>query len=99
QDWIGKARERLAATAHSAEVKALLDETESIGTPSARAATAEDADLADRAQMRRHQRVQVFAICPAPKLIIDTTEFWKRKAAGRAFRLMQQATAAELEKF
>src|SRR5205085_10783140 len=101
---IGKAHGRLTAlfmkdTGTNIEVKALLDEMESAGTLRSSAATAEDADLADRAQMRRHQRVQVFAICPAPKLAINTTQFWKRKAAGRAFRLMQKATAEELEKF
>ena len=36
---------------------------------------------------------------PAPKLAVNTIDFWKRTAAGGAFRLMQQATARELEKF
>jgi predicted acylesterase/phospholipase RssA len=102
---MGKAHERLTAlftardTGIDTEVKSLLDKMENAAASRARAATAEDADLADRALMRRHQHVQVFAICPAPKLAINTTEFWKRKAAGRAFRLMQKATAEELEKF
>lgn len=59
----------------------------------------EEASAAERALMRRHQRVQVFAICPAPRLAVNTTEFWKRAAAGRAFRLMREAASMELEKF
>jgi predicted acylesterase/phospholipase RssA len=60
---------------------------------------AEEAALADRALMRRHRRVQVFAICPAPKLAVNTIDFWKRSELGKAFRLMHQATLTELDTF
>jgi|SRR5882724_5487703 len=46
---------------------------------------------------RKHKKVQVFSICPAPELAINTAEFWK--TAGRAFRLMFETTKGELEKF
>ncbi len=49
--------------------------------------------------MRRHHRVQVFAICPAPKLAVNTIDFWKRNEAGKAFRLMRDVTTVELDKF
>ena len=63
------------------------------------AAVTKETSPADRALVRRHQRVQVFAVCPAPKLAINTAEFWKREEARKAFRLMRDATAAELERF
>jgi len=59
----------------------------------------QEASPVDRALVRRHRRLQVFAICPAPKLAINTVEFWKRAEAGKAFRLMRGATARELESF
>ena len=43
--------------------------------------------------------VQVFAICPAPDLAINTAEFWKTQEAGRAFQLMYRTTADELYQF
>jgi hypothetical protein len=61
--------------------------------------SSKDTLLADRAQIRRHGRVQVFAICPAPKLAVNTIDFWKRNKAAQAFRLMRDVTSIELEKF
>jgi predicted acylesterase/phospholipase RssA len=55
--------------------------------------------MANQAQLRTHNLVQVFATCPAPELMINTTEFWKTQEAGRAFRLMYEATQQELERF
>ncbi|HEV7857497.1 MAG TPA: patatin-like phospholipase family protein [Pyrinomonadaceae bacterium] len=52
-----------------------------------------------RAQRREHKMVQIFTICPAPKLLINTAEFWKTTEAGHAFRLMYDATMGELESF
>jgi hypothetical protein len=52
-----------------------------------------------RATRREHKMVQVFTICPAPKLLINTAEFWKTTEAGHAFRLMYDATMGELESF
>ena len=43
--------------------------------------------------------MQVFSICPAPTLVINTGEFWKTKEAGEAFRLMNEATKLELSRF
>ncbi len=54
---------------------------------------------AGRARLRRHKAVQVFSICPAPELAINTSEFWKTEGAGRAFRLMYEYSWSELEKF
>jgi hypothetical protein len=54
--------------------------------------------VAERALMRRHRRVQVFAICPAPKLAVNTIDFWRRTAAAKAFPLMYDATSIELER-
>ncbi|MFN2420266.1 MAG: patatin-like phospholipase family protein [Gemmatimonadota bacterium] len=55
--------------------------------------------LLQRASVRVHRPVQVFAICPDEPLEIDTIEFWKTNAAGRAYRLMREYTRYELEKF
>lgn len=55
--------------------------------------------LAERAAARVHRPVQVFAICPDEPLGIDTMEFWKTEAAGRAYRLMREHTRWELERF
>ena len=38
-------------------------------------------------------------MCPDEPLEIDTLEFWKTRAAGRAFRLMREHTRYELERF
>jgi predicted acylesterase/phospholipase RssA len=54
---------------------------------------------ADRVLHREHTMVQVFSICPAPELAINTTEFWKTKEAGKAFRLMYECTRSELQKY
>lgn len=54
---------------------------------------------ADRALARQHNIVHVFSICPAPELLINTTEFWKTKEAEKAFSFMYHATSKELEKF
>jgi hypothetical protein len=51
------------------------------------------------AMSRNHKKVQVFSICPAPELAINTAEFWKTAEAGRAFDLMYNTTHVELEKF
>ena len=55
--------------------------------------------LAERAMRRVHRPVQIFAIAPDEPLAIDTVEFWRTERAGRAFRLMDEHTGYELEKF
>jgi hypothetical protein len=55
--------------------------------------------IAERALTRTHKIVHVFSICPAPELKINTTEFWKTKEAGEAFRFMYEATRNELKQF
>jgi hypothetical protein len=55
--------------------------------------------LAERAMRRVHRPVQIFAVAPDEPLAIDTVEFWRTERAGRAFRLMDEHTAYELEKF
>ena len=55
--------------------------------------------IADRAVTRQHKVVHVFSICPAPELIIGTTEFWKTREAGEAFRFMYEVTKNELKRF
>lgn len=50
-----------------------------------------------RALRRKHKPVHVFSICPAPKLKINTAQFWKTREAGEAFELMYDATKRELE--
>jgi NTE family protein len=55
--------------------------------------------LAERAMRRVHLPVQIFAVAPDEPLAIDTVEFWRTERAGRAFRLMDEHTAYELEKF
>ena len=57
----------------------------------------QDLSAAERALKRRHEQVRVFAICPAPELIINTTQFWKAKEAEEAFDLMYKATADQLK--
>lgn len=56
-------------------------------------------DLAERARRRVHRPVQIFAVAPDEPLLLDTVEFWKRREAGRAFRMMREYTRYELEKF
>jgi len=46
---------------------------------------------------RKHKPVQVFSICPAPKLKINTAQFWKTEEAGQAFDLMYDVTRRALE--
>jgi predicted acylesterase/phospholipase RssA len=60
---------------------------------------ASELTLAERAADRVHRPVQIFAVCPDEPLEIDTLEFWKTRAAGRAFRLMREHTRYELERF
>lgn len=75
---------------------------EPAGTPAGSAAALEESasrPLAERAARRVHQPVQIFAIAPDEPLVIDTVEFWRSEAAGRAFRLMQEHAGYELEKF
>lgn len=55
--------------------------------------------IGDRARTRTHNVVHVFSICPAPELMLTTTEFWKTKEAGKAFRFMYEVTRNELKKF
>jgi predicted acylesterase/phospholipase RssA len=52
--------------------------------------------LAGRAMARHHDPVSVFAICPQQPLAINTSEFWKPRAAAEAFELMYTATRTEL---
>jgi predicted acylesterase/phospholipase RssA len=58
---------------------------------------AKDLSPLQRALRRKHKPVQVFSICPAPKLKINTAEFWKTEEAGAAFDLMYDATKRGLE--
>lgn len=58
---------------------------------------AKDLSPLQRALRRKHKPVQVFAICPAPKLKINTAQFWKTEEAGEAFDLMYEATKRGLE--
>jgi hypothetical protein len=53
--------------------------------------------LSKRANLREHNIVSVFAICPGHPLQIDTAEFWKPKEATNAFNQMYAATKAELD--
>lgn len=55
--------------------------------------------MANRALARKHSVVNVFSICPAPELKINTTEFWKTREAGEAFQFMYKVTKNELKKF
>ena len=55
--------------------------------------------LAERAMRRVHRPVQIFAVAPDEPLALDTIEFWRTEEAGRAFRLMDEHTGYELEKF
>ena len=55
--------------------------------------------LAERAMRRVHRPVQIFAVAPDEPLALDTIEFWRTEEAGRAFRLMDEHTRYELEKF
>lgn len=59
----------------------------------------ESQTLAERARGRVHRPVQIFAVAPDEPLALDTIEFWRREEAGRAFRLMNEYTGYELEKF
>jgi len=52
----------------------------------------------ERGYERKHKKVSVFSICPAPELIISTAEFWKTEQAALAFDHMYQATKEQLEK-
>ncbi|HUP00652.1 MAG TPA: patatin-like phospholipase family protein [Gemmatimonadota bacterium] len=55
--------------------------------------------IAERAAGRVHRPVQIFAVAPDEPLLIDTVEFWRSAAAGRAFRLMEEHAGYELAKF
>jgi len=57
------------------------------------------ASATQRALHRKHSPVQVFSICPAPELLINTAEFWKTAESGQAFRLMHRTTKDELKQF
>ena len=61
--------------------------------------TTKEGSAINRALFRRHKMVQVFSICPAPELAINTAEFWKTEESGKAFRLMHRNTQYELQKF
>ena len=61
--------------------------------------TTKEGSAINRALYRRHKMVQVFSICPAPELAINTAEFWKTEESGKAFRLMHRNTEYELQKF
>lgn len=60
---------------------------------------ASEKKIGDRALARTHRVVHVFSICPAPELMLTTTEFWKTKEAGKAFRFMYEVTKNELKRF
>lgn len=79
------------------EVPVLADTSPAGSDPALRDAAARS--LAERAVGRVHRPVQIFAVCPDAPLAIDTMEFWKTKAAGRAYRLMREHTRWELERF
>lgn len=66
------------------------------GSNSADPKALSESDIAERARNRSHGVVHVFAICPAPELLISTTEFWKTEEAGKAFDFMYRATKSEL---
>ena len=89
----------LAGQAEDPHVNELLHELEQAAGPRLKGESAEEVPMAERALIRRHRRVQVFAICPAPRLAVNTLDFWKKRAAGEAFRLMRDVTAIELEKY
>ncbi|HUP19922.1 MAG TPA: patatin-like phospholipase family protein [Gemmatimonadota bacterium] len=89
-------RDRLEGTPAALPKAAPLDAP--AGSPDAlREAAAKS--LAERAARRVHRPVQIFAVCPDEPLLLDTLEFWKTDAAGRAFRTMREYTLYELEKF
>ena len=79
-------------------IRQVLEETLSSGQEPAWVTRFHES-AAEQAQLRTHNMVQVFSICPAPELVINTAEFWKTQEAGKAFRLMYQATQQELEGF
>ena len=69
------------------------------GTGTSRLKELSQGKIADRALAREHKVVHVFSICPAPELMLTTTEFWKTKEAGKAFRFMYEVTKNELKRF
>lgn len=76
----------------------ILADTSPVGSdPALREAASRS--LVERAATRVHRPVQIFAVCPDEPLGIDTMEFWKTEAAGRAYRLMREHTRWELERF
>jgi predicted acylesterase/phospholipase RssA len=90
----------LADVGHSPDPSLIGELQQILPIPAASTATAtQETPPADRALVRRHQRVQVFSICPAPKLAINTMDFWKRNESGKVFRRMRDATTIELKKF
>jgi predicted acylesterase/phospholipase RssA len=98
-------RGRLEAAGRVAEARpvesALRRDTLVVSPAGSEAAFDESASrsLEERAALRVHRPVQVFAVCPDEPLGIDTLEFWKTREAGRAFRLMREHTRYELERF
>ena len=56
-----------------------------------------DGTLQNRAMIRRHEPVSVFAICPQQPLSINTSEFWKPAEAAEAFHLMYKSTKIALD--
>ncbi len=66
---------------------------------SLQAGTSDFETAVQSAAKRKHGMVQIFSICPAPELVINTSEFWKTKEAGQAFRLMYENTKYELGRF
>jgi predicted acylesterase/phospholipase RssA len=82
--------------------RAPLDSEEPVTTPARSEEALHESSrqtLLERAVRRVHRPVQIFAICPDEPLEIETIEFWKTHAAGRAYRLMREYTRYELEKF
>ena len=43
--------------------------------------------------------MQDLTLTPAPKLAVNTTDFWRKNRAAQAFRLMRDISAIELERF
>jgi predicted acylesterase/phospholipase RssA len=79
-----------ASLPDSVQVKAEIEQV--LVPPAPADDLAADLSPLQRALRRKHKPVQVFSICPAAKLKINTAEFWKTEEAGDAFDLMYKAT-------
>ena len=80
------------------DVEEILAQIEKVLVPpAADDLSAEDLTPLQRALRRKHKPVEIFSVCPAPKLKINTAQFWKAEEAGVAFDLMYKATKLGLE--